>query len=135
MTMNRYTVPISTSPDTAMVANLCLSVTCSVRSYSRSRPSKKRSNAVYIRPWPSSRGGRRNRLDNIGVRLSETKPETRMATLIVTANSCSRRPTRPPMKSTGMNTAARDSVIETMVKPISLAPLNAACIGRSPSSM
>src|SRR5581483_2566774 len=37
--------------------------------------------------------------------------------------------------STGMNTAASDSVIETMVKPISRAPFNAAVIGGSPISM
>jgi len=39
------------------------------------------------------------------------------------------------MNSTGMKTAANDSVIETMVKPISAEPRNAAASGRSPSSM
>ena len=58
-------------------------------------------------------GGFRNRLHSIGVRLIETKPETRIATPIVTANSCSSRPTMPPMNSTGMNTATSDSVIDT----------------------
>ncbi len=41
----------------------------------------------------------------------------------------------PPMNSTGMNTAASDSVMETMVKPISRDPRKAACIGFSPCSM
>ena len=53
---------------------------------------------------------------SIGVSVSDTKPDTRIATPIVTANSCSSRPTMPPMNSTGMNTAASDSVIETIVK-------------------
>ena len=58
----------------------------------------------------------------MGVRLSETKPEIRIATLMVTANSWNSRPMMPPMNSTGMNTAASESVIERIVKPISRAP-------------
>ena len=54
-------------------------------------------------------GGFRKRLHSIGVRLIDTKPDTRIATPIVTANSCSSRPTTPPMNSTGMNTAASDT--------------------------
>jgi hypothetical protein len=80
-------------------------------------------------------GGRRNRLHSIGVRLSDTAPETRIATPIVTANSFSSRPTIPPMKRTGMNTATSESVIETIVKPISRAPRRAACRTLSPISM
>ena len=64
-------------------------------------------------------GGFRKRLHSIGVRLSETKPEIRIATLMVTANSWNSRPTMPPMNSTGMNTAASESVMERIVKPIS----------------
>ena len=71
----------------------------------------------------------------MGVRLSDTRPETKIATLMVTANSCNRRPRMPLMKSTGIKTAASDSVMETIVKPISRAPRKAASIGRSPSSM
>ena len=58
-----------------------------------------------------------------------------MAAPMVTANSCSSRPMMPPMKSTGMNTAASDSVIERIVKPISPDPSIAACIGVFPISM
>ena len=58
-----------------------------------------------------------------------------MATQMVTANSLNRRPSTPPMNSTGMNTAASDSVIETMVKPISPEPLSDASSGFSPISM
>ncbi len=80
-------------------------------------------------------GGFRKRLQSIGVRLIDTKPDTRIATLIVTANSCSSRPTMPPMNSTGMNTAASEIVIEMMVKEISLEPSKAARMGSLPISM
>ena len=39
------------------------------------------------------------------------------------------------MNSTGINTAASDSVMEIIVKPISRAPVKAACMGGSPISM
>ena len=54
------------------------------------------------------------------------KPETRMATLIVTANSRSNRPTMPPMKSTGMKTAMRARVIARIVNATSCEPSYAA---------
>jgi len=38
-----------------------------------------------------------------------------MATQMVTENSRNSRPRMPPMNSTGMNTAASDSVIDTIV--------------------
>ena len=78
---------------------------------------------------------RKNRLHSMGVSVNETKPETRIAALIVTANSRNRRPSKPPIISTGMNTATSDSVIETIVKPISREPSSAACIADFPCSM
>ena len=71
----------------------------------------------------------------MGVSVSDTKPETRMATEMVTANSRKTRPTTPPMNSTGMKTATSDRVIEMIVKPISRAPFSAASKGFMPSSM
>ncbi len=65
----------------------------------------------------------------------ETNPEMRIATPMVTANSCSSRPTMPPMNSTGMNTAASDSVIDTIVNAISREPASAAAMAPSPCSM
>ena len=59
------------------------------------------------------------RAHSIGVSVSDTKPDTMMATAIVTANSRNTRPTMPPISSTGMNTAISENVIEMMVKPIS----------------
>ena len=41
----------------------------------------------------------------------------------------------PAMNRIGMKTAASDSVMETMVKPISREPVSAACMGCSPISM
>ena len=71
----------------------------------------------------------------MGVRVSETMAETTMATVSVTANSRNRRPTMPPINRIGRNTAISEMVIETIVKPICLAPLSAASKGGSPSSM
>ncbi len=72
---------------------------------------------------------------SIGVSVSDTKPDTRIATAMVTANSRNRRPTMPPMNSSGMNTAVRLAVIEMIVNPISAAPSSAACMGGFPISM
>jgi len=57
------------------------------------------------------------------------------ATVIVTANSLKSLPSTPPRKSTGMNTAASDRVIETIVNPISPDPLSDASSGFSPNSI
>ena len=57
------------------------------------------------------------------------------AAVTVTANSRNSTPTMPPISSSGMNTATREMVMETMVKPISPEPLSAASSGVSPASM
>ena len=75
------------------------------------------------------------RAHSIGVSVSETKPDSTIATAMVTANSRNTRPTMPPISSTGMNTAISEKVIDTMVKPISREPLSAASNGRMPPSM
>ena len=54
---------------------------------------------------------------------------------MVAANSRNTRPTTPPMKNTGMNTATSDTVIDRIVKPISLAPLKAAEKASMPASI
>ncbi|CKU11796.1 Uncharacterised protein [Mycobacterium tuberculosis] len=59
----------------------------------------------------------------MGVSVSEMTTLTTMVSVTVTANSRKRRPTMPPMSSSGMNTATSDTEIEMMVKPISPAPL------------
>ena len=75
------------------------------------------------------------RAHSIGVSVSDTKPDTTIATAIETANSRNTRPTMPPISSTGMNTAISEKVIDTMVKPISREPFSAASNGRMPPSM
>ncbi len=81
-----------------------------------------------------SRSGRKRRALIIGVSVSETSAEMRMATASVIANSWNKRPTTSPMNKSGINTAISDTVSEMMVKPICFDPLNAASIGGSPSS-
>ncbi len=75
------------------------------------------------------------RAQSIGVSVSETKPETRIATVIVTANSWKTRPTTPLISKTGMNTATSEKVMDRIVKAISFAPLRAASNGFMPFSM
>ena len=55
-----------------------------------------------------------------------------MAADRVTANSRNRRPTMPPIKRMGMNTATREKLMERTVKPISFEPSRAACLGGDP---
>ncbi len=71
----------------------------------------------------------------IGVSDSDTKAETPIVIDSTTANSRNSRPMMPPMSSSGISTAISETEIDTMVKPISPAPLSAACIGFIPSSM
>ena len=77
----------------------------------------------------------RNLPQSIGVSVSDTTPDTRIAALSVTANSWNSRPISPPMKRSGMNTATSDRLMEITVNPICRAPFNAASIGESPFSM
>ena len=78
--------------------------------------------------------GRKNSAHMVGVSVSEMTAEMTMAKLNVTANSCSSRPIRPCINSSGMKTAMRDMLMEMTVKPICLAPLSAASNGESPAS-
>ena len=64
----------------------------------------------------------RKREHSIGVSVSETATEIAIVIVTVTANSRNRRPTMPPISSSGMNTATSETEIETIVKPISAAP-------------
>jgi hypothetical protein len=79
--------------------------------------------------------GLRRRAHIIGVSVSDTTAEIRIATARVTANSRNRRPTTSPMKSSGISTAISEKVSEMMVKPISREPFSAASSGGTPASM
>ena len=74
----------------------------------------------------SARWGRHNTEAIMGVVVSDTSMDTRMADDSTTANSRKSRPTTPPIIRIGMNTAMREMLIETTVNPISRAPLSAA---------
>ena len=76
----------------------------------------------------------RKREASIGVIVSETTPEIRIETAIVTENSRKSRPMIPPMNSSGRNTAESESVIESTVNATSCAPSSAACIASFPIS-
>ena len=58
----------------------------------------------------------------MGVSVSDTTTEIAIVSVTVTANSRNSRPTIPPIRSSGMNTATRETEIEMMVKLISLEP-------------
>ena len=58
-----------------------------------------------------------------GVSVSETRPEARIATMMVIENSWKMRPSNPGKSTSGMKTAASESVIDKMVKEISPAVL------------
>ena len=136
MAAKSHTVTPSTTIDRPNVMRWCRIVNRNERSYPRCSVSKKVSSALYTRPCrlcPTC--GLRNSAHSMGVSDRETKPERRMATVMTTANSWNSRPTMPPMNSTGMNTAARDTVMDMMVKPISRAPSRAARSGVLPISM
>ena len=79
--------------------------------------------------------GRSSRAHIIGVVVSEITSDTAIATARVTENSRNRRPTMPPISRMGMNTAIRDRLIDSTVKPTSRAPSRAACIGAMPASI
>ena len=75
------------------------------------------------------------RAQSIGVRVNDTNSEISTAADKVTANSRNSRPGMPPISSNGINTATNDKLIDSTVKPTSLAPLSEAASGVSPSSI
>ena len=70
----------------------------------------------------------------MGVVVSESASDTKIATESVTANSRKRRPNMPPMSRMGRNTATSETLIDRTVKEISFAPANADCLGGIPCS-
>ena len=65
----------------------------------------------------------------MGVSVSETNAENTMVTASVTANSRNSRPTISAINRSGISTAMRETVNDTMVNPISADPLSAASMG------
>ena len=133
MIMYRTTVSISVPRNTQSVSRLvpqhALQAPFVARQQPVEHPLEEQIDAAVIGP---PRLLLRKREHIIGVKVSAMHPETRIATVTVTANSRNSRPTMPPISSSGMNTATSERLIETMVKPISPAPLSAASSGVSP---
>ena len=76
-----------------------------------------------------------NQAHIIGVVVSEMTSDIKTAADSVTANSRNKRPTCPPMNSSGINTATSDRLIDNTVKPTSRAPSSAALKRSMPASM
>ena len=72
---------------------------------------------------------------NIGARVRDTKAETTIEAVTVSANSRNRRPMIPLISRSGMNTAISETLIESTVKRISPDPTSAASSGDAPFSM
>src|SRR5208337_4991133 len=70
----------------------------------------------------------------MGTAVRETTMEMPMAHERTTANSRNRRPTTPLIIKIGMKTAISETLMDNTVKPVSAAPLRAACIGFMPCS-
>ena len=70
-----------------------------------------------------------------GVSVSETIPLAKMEITMVIENSRKMRPTRPPMNTRGINTAASESVMVRIVKLISFAEFKEASSADWPSSI
>ena len=106
-----------------------------LRSYACNALSNSRSVKLKNRPCFSSWVcALSSRLHSIGVSVNATRPDTRIATLIVIANSRKSRPMIPPMNISGMNTAESESIIDNTVKPTSSAPSSDAWRGDFPIS-
>ena len=61
--------------------------------------------------------------------MNDTSSETAIANAAVNPNDDMKRPTMPPMKPTGTNTAISDSVVAITARPISFVPSMAASNG------
>src|ERR1035441_7724199 len=129
--MNRYAFSPMVANRTASVTARKRSATESVLPYRFTSQSKARSLVRYIQPW--ARFSFKRCAHIMGVAVSETTMETAMATDSVTANSRKRRPTMPPIRSRGMNTAISETLMVNTVELTSCAPLSAA-VARCPHS-
>ena len=82
-----HAVATRITAENAIVPGRCSMTHARLRVYAASARSYTRSVARYKRPCVTPRSERRNRLASIGLSVSDTKPETRIETPIVTANS------------------------------------------------
>src|SRR5207244_13087467 len=79
--------------------------------------------SIRARLWPARRSPRM-RAHISGVSVRETRPDARIATMMVMENSWKIRPSNPGKRTNGMKTAASERVIDKMVNEISPEVLN-----------
>ncbi len=85
--------------------------------------------------WPEPPGfSLMKRELSIGTSVNDTRSEMPMANAAVRPNDDMKRPTIPPMKPTGTNTAISESVVAMTARPISRVPSMAASKGGRPFS-
>ena len=70
----------------------------------------------------------------MGVRVNETSSDTMIAKDMVKPKDFMKRPTMPPMKATGRNTATSERVVASTARPISRVARMAARRGGIPFS-
>jgi hypothetical protein len=91
-----------------------------------------RSRSGFFCARPASASGRAafSHFDaSIGVRVKLTNSEMAMAKAMVRPKLFRKRPTMPPMKATGRNTARSEMVVASTARPISLVASMAARAG------
>src|SRR5205823_10008141 len=84
---------------------------------------------MRARLWPALRSPKIRAHIN-GVKVRETRPDARIATMIVIENSWKIRPSNPGKNTNGIKTAASESVIDKIVNEISMT-LSLAAVFRS----
>src|SRR5580704_18942874 len=113
--MIRYTLSAMVMNNTMRVSAGLSNTQVSVRRYKDKIQSKNFSLALYMRPCSTVRSLRKRYAHIIGVVVSEMTIDTTMAVERVIANSRNRRPTIPPISSSGIKTAISEMLMENTV--------------------
>src|SRR5450755_3555702 len=120
--MNRGTMERMTPTLAATITPRCAMLQVSIRVYQASRCLKTKESLEECCPATVAAGGLMKREHNMGVSVKETSSDTAMAKAEVKPKELMKRPTMPPMKPTGRNTASRLKVVAMTARPISLVP-------------
>src|ERR1035441_10322055 len=120
--MKSGTIESMTTTQAATTAPRCAMLQVSMRVYQASRCLKTKDSLEEWWPGAAGSGGLMKREQSIGVRVKETRRETAMAKAEVKPKELMKRPTMPPMKPTGRNTASRLKVVAMTARPISFVP-------------
>src|ERR1035438_10096877 len=127
--MNKGTMESMTTTQAATMTPRCAMLQVSMRVYQKSRCLKTNESLEECCPGAVGSGRLMKREQSIGVRGKETSRETAMAKAEVKPKELRKRPTMPPIKPTGRNTASRLKVVAMTASPISLVPLIVASNG------